>query len=160
MEFVYRQPQMLKSGAISSNHVPDSGAGYRQDRRRSDSSVSTPSQPSRRRIAFDPAPQDDFFLPDFCAPRMVLAIVLVIELLALTFALARPGGAEFLTELAEEFSPEFSRIHRSVLVSVGYLEVVERDRDGKHFVRIRNRDERLPVSRRQVRDLKRLLTLR
>ncbi|MFP6828997.1 MAG: hypothetical protein VCC36_08180 [Gammaproteobacteria bacterium] len=80
---------MLKSGAISSNHVPDSGAGYRQDRRRSDSSVSTPSQPSRRRIAFDPAPQDDFFLPDFCAPRMVLAIVLVVELLALTFALAR-----------------------------------------------------------------------
>jgi two-component system sensor histidine kinase AlgZ len=100
MQFVYRQLQMLKSGAISSNQASDSGAGYRQHRRRSDSSVSTPAQPSWRRIAFDPAPQDDFFLPDFCAPRMVLAIVLVVELLALTFALARPGGAEFLTELA------------------------------------------------------------
>ena len=100
MQFVYRQPQMLKSGAISSNDTPDTGAGYRQDRRRPDSSVSTPARPSWRRIAFDAAPQDDFFLPDFCAPRMVLAIVLVVELLALTFALARPGGAEFLTELA------------------------------------------------------------
>jgi two-component system sensor histidine kinase AlgZ len=56
--------------------------------------------PSWRRIDFDPAPNDDFFLPDFCAPRMVLAIVLVLELLALTFALARPGGTAFLTELA------------------------------------------------------------
>jgi two-component system response regulator AlgR len=65
-----------------------------------------------------------------------------------------------LTELAEEFSTDFSRIHRSILVSVGHLEAVERDRDGKHFVRIRDRDERLPVGRRQVRDLKRLLTLR
>ena len=62
--------------------------------------MSNSDVPSWRRIAFDPAPQDDFFLPDFCAPRMVLAIVLVLELLALTFALARPGGTAFLTELA------------------------------------------------------------
>ncbi len=57
-------------------------------------------EPSVRRIAFDPPPADDFFLPDFCSPRMVLAIVLVLELLALTFALARPSGTVFLTELA------------------------------------------------------------
>jgi two-component system sensor histidine kinase AlgZ len=62
--------------------------------------MTKPAPPSWRRIAFDPAPPDDFFLPDFCAPRMVLAIVLVLELLALTFALARPGGTVFLTELA------------------------------------------------------------
>jgi two-component system sensor histidine kinase AlgZ len=62
--------------------------------------MNTPAEPSRRRIAFDPTPQDDFFLPDFCAPRMVLTIVLVLELLALTLALARPGGTAFLTELA------------------------------------------------------------
>ena len=64
---------MSKSGAIKLNSVP---------------------------IAFDPEPQDDFFLPDLCAPRMVLAIVLVSELLALTLTLARPSGAAFLTELA------------------------------------------------------------
>jgi two-component system sensor histidine kinase AlgZ len=40
------------------------------------------------------------FLPNFCDPRMVLAVVLISELLALTFSLARPAGAGFLTELA------------------------------------------------------------
>ncbi len=65
---------------------------------------------------------------------------------------------ESLTDLAEEFSPDFSRIHRSILVSVEYLEAVERDRAGRHFVRIRGREEPLPVGRRQVGDLKRLLS--
>ncbi len=65
-----------------------------------------------------------------------------------------------LTELAEEFSPEFSRIHRSILVSVGHIEALERDRAGRHFVRIRDRGELLPVGRRQVRDLKRMITAR
>ena len=42
---------------------------------------------------------DGFFIPDFCAPRMVFAVVLIAELVALTLALARPD-APFLTELA------------------------------------------------------------
>ncbi len=42
---------------------------------------------------------DDFFIPDLCATRMVFAIVLVAELIALTLSLARPA-ADFLTELA------------------------------------------------------------
>jgi two-component system sensor histidine kinase AlgZ len=42
---------------------------------------------------------DDFFIPDFCAARMVFAVVLVAELVALTLALARPTPG-FLTELA------------------------------------------------------------
>ena len=42
---------------------------------------------------------DDFFIPDLCATRMVFAIVLVAELIALTLTLARPE-ADFLTELA------------------------------------------------------------
>jgi two-component system sensor histidine kinase AlgZ len=42
---------------------------------------------------------DGFFIPDFCAPRMVLAVVLIAELVALTLALAR-ADAPFLTELA------------------------------------------------------------
>ncbi len=65
---------------------------------------------------------------------------------------------ESLTDLTAEFSPKFSRIHRSILVSVGFLEAVARDRAGRHFVRIKGREEALPVGRRQVRDLKRLLS--
>jgi len=42
---------------------------------------------------------DAFFIPDFCAPRMVFAVVLIAELVALTLTLARPDTA-FLTELA------------------------------------------------------------
>lgn len=42
---------------------------------------------------------DDFFIPDFCAPRMVLAVVLIAELVAVTLSLARPD-APFLNELA------------------------------------------------------------
>ena len=52
--------------------------------------------PADRRLD---ASLDDFFIPDFCAPRMVLAVVLISELLAVTLSLARPGAA-FLTELA------------------------------------------------------------
>jgi two-component system sensor histidine kinase AlgZ len=42
---------------------------------------------------------DAFFIPDFCAPRMVLAVVLIAELVALTLTLAR-SDAVFFTELA------------------------------------------------------------
>jgi two-component system sensor histidine kinase AlgZ len=42
---------------------------------------------------------DPFYIPDFCAPRMVFAVVLIAELVAVTLALARPN-APFLTELA------------------------------------------------------------
>jgi len=42
---------------------------------------------------------DAFYIPDFCAPRMVFAVVLIAELVAVTLALARPDTA-FLTELA------------------------------------------------------------
>jgi two-component system sensor histidine kinase AlgZ len=49
----------------------------------------------------DPASQTSFFLPDFCAPRMVLAVVLLAELLAIVFTLAGRGGAgDWLGDLA------------------------------------------------------------
>ncbi len=43
---------------------------------------------------------DDFFIPDFCATRMVFAVVLIAELLAVTLTLARPSS-DFLTDLAQ-----------------------------------------------------------
>jgi two-component system sensor histidine kinase AlgZ len=42
---------------------------------------------------------EEFYIPDFCATRMVFAVVLIAELVAVTLALARPD-APFLTELA------------------------------------------------------------
>jgi two-component system, LytTR family, sensor histidine kinase AlgZ len=42
---------------------------------------------------------DEFYIPDFCATRMVFAVVLIAELVAVTLALAR-SDAPFLTELA------------------------------------------------------------
>ena len=100
MQPVLKPQQMSKSGAVSRSDAGELGAGNRLDRRRAAPSMNTPAVPSWRRFAFDSAPHDDFFLPDLCAPRIVLVIVLVLELLALTLALARPGGTIFLTELA------------------------------------------------------------
>jgi two-component system response regulator AlgR len=62
---------------------------------------------------------------------------------------------ESLKMLAEELVPEFVRIHRSLLVAVGAIESIQRDAEGRNWVKLRQRDELLPVSRRQVADLKR-----
>ncbi|MBN1237733.1 MAG: histidine kinase [Gammaproteobacteria bacterium] len=49
------------------------------------------------RLQADP---NDFFLPDFCQPKMVLAVVLISELLAVVFTLARPATeSAFMAEL-------------------------------------------------------------
>jgi two-component system sensor histidine kinase AlgZ len=47
------------------------------------------------------SPLEDSFLPDFCDPRIVFAVVLLAELLALTLALARWSDTAFLTELGQ-----------------------------------------------------------
>jgi two-component system sensor histidine kinase AlgZ len=57
-----------------------------------------PSDTTRRQT--QPETADGFFLPNFCDPRIVLAVVLISELLALIFTLVRPSNVEFLTELA------------------------------------------------------------
>jgi two-component system sensor histidine kinase AlgZ len=72
-----------------------------------DRSTRTPLMPQPRPSAAVDAPSavkadsalDSFFIPDFCAARMVLAVVLIAELVALTLALAR-ADTPFLTELA------------------------------------------------------------
>ena len=92
MQPVLKPQQMSKNGAISANDAREIGAENRRDWRRAAIGVNRPAVPSWRRFAFDSAPHDDFFLPNFCAPRMVLTIVLVLELLALTLALARPSS--------------------------------------------------------------------
>lgn len=64
---------------------------------------------------------------------------------------------ESLRDLADEFASSFVRVHRSVLVNAAHIDTLDRDADGKYAIRLRGRDELLPVSRRQVGDVKRYL---
>ena len=59
-----------------------------------------------------------------------------------------------LRQLELEFADLFVRIHRSMLVAVGSVEALEKDADGGYHLRLRGMPESLPVSRRQVTDLK------
>jgi two-component system, LytTR family, response regulator AlgR len=59
-----------------------------------------------------------------------------------------------LRALEEEFGSLFVRIHRNALVSVRYLETIERNPDGQYFVRLRGRSEPLQVSRRMASELR------
>jgi two-component system, LytTR family, sensor histidine kinase AlgZ len=48
----------------------------------------------------DPGSGNAFYLPDFCAQRTALAIVLIVELTALVLTLARQSAIDFWTDLA------------------------------------------------------------
>ncbi|MCS6947237.1 MAG: LytTR family DNA-binding domain-containing protein [Steroidobacteraceae bacterium] len=68
------------------------------------------------------------------------------------------GGSELIEEslrsLEEEFPNRFVRIHRNALVNVHYLLAIERDAGGQYFVRLRDCEQRLAVSRRMAGDLR------
>src|SRR5262249_20082014 len=59
-----------------------------------------------------------------------------------------------LRALEEEFGASFVRIHRNALVSVRYLERIERNADGQYFVRLRGCEAPLQVSRRMAGELR------
>ena len=59
-----------------------------------------------------------------------------------------------LRQLEQEFGDLFVRIHRSMLVAVGAIEALEKDATGGYHARLRGIPDSLPVSRRQVTDLK------
>jgi two-component system, LytTR family, response regulator AlgR len=59
-----------------------------------------------------------------------------------------------LRSLEDEFGSAFVRIHRNALVSVRYLEGIERNGDGQYFVRLRGCDAPLQVSRRMAGELR------
>ena len=56
--------------------------------------------------------------------------------------------------LESEFGAAFARIHRNALVSVRYLERIERGADGQYFVHLRGCGTPLQVSRRMAGELK------
>jgi len=62
---------------------------------------------------------------------------------------------ESLIRLEEEFADAFVRAHRSLLVAIDHIDALERGNDG-YALRLRN-GETLPVSRRQLTELKRKL---
>lgn len=59
-----------------------------------------------------------------------------------------------LRSLEEEFGSAFVRIHRNALVSVRFLERIERNGAGQYFVRLRGCDAPLQVSRRMAVELR------
>lgn len=59
-----------------------------------------------------------------------------------------------LRALEEELEASFVRIHRNALVSVRYLERIERNSEGQYFVRLRGCEAPLQVSRRMAGELK------
>ncbi len=59
-----------------------------------------------------------------------------------------------LKQLEEEFPDRFVRIHRSMLVAVAAIEALEKDGAGGYCVRLREVATKLPVSRRQVTELR------
>ncbi len=59
-----------------------------------------------------------------------------------------------LRSLEEEFGNAFVRIHRNSLVSVRYLEGIERTAEGQYFVRLRGAPAPLQVSRRMASELR------
>lgn len=61
---------------------------------------------------------------------------------------------ESLKQLEKEFAADFARVHRSVLVALAHVDGLERLDDGGCQVRLRGSDTRLPVSRRQIAELK------
>jgi two-component system response regulator AlgR len=71
------------------------------------------------------------------------------------------GGEDLIDEslraLEEEFARDFVRAHRSLLVAIAHVDALERTGEEGYALRIRGEPEPLPVSRRQVADLKRRL---
>ena len=68
------------------------------------------------------------------------------------------GGEDLIEDslksLEEEFTADFVRIHRNALVSVRFLERIERGTDGQYFVRLRGCEAPLQVSRRMAGELR------
>ena len=64
---------------------------------------------------------------------------------------------ESLRQLEDEFAREFVRVHRSLLVAVAHVVALERTPDGGYELKLRGDAETLPVSRRQIADLRKRL---
>lgn len=64
---------------------------------------------------------------------------------------------ESLKSLETEFSDRFIRIHRNTLVATNYISGLEKDNAGNTLIVMRDMPERLPVSRRHLAGIKKVL---
>jgi len=64
-----------------------------------------------------------------------------------------------LKTLEDELGSAFVRVHRNALVSVRFLERIERNADGQYLVRLRGCDAPLQVSRRMAAELRERLKI-
>ncbi len=64
---------------------------------------------------------------------------------------------ESLKALSSELQADFVRVHRSFLVAVDSIKSLEKDSQGKPVLRLREYADAIPVSRRQLAELKRRL---
>ena len=64
---------------------------------------------------------------------------------------------ESLRALADEFAPDFVRVHRNSLVALRHVRAVERGADGQYAVRLADCDAPLAVSRRHATTALRLI---
>lgn len=64
---------------------------------------------------------------------------------------------ESLRALEEEFTRDFVRTHRSLLVGMAHVEALERSGEEGYALRLRGEPEPLPVSRRHVAELRKRL---
>jgi two-component system response regulator AlgR len=71
------------------------------------------------------------------------------------------GGTDLIDEslraLADEFAPDFVRVHRNSLVALRHVRAVERGADGQYAVRLADCDTPLAVSRRHATTALRLI---
>lgn len=64
---------------------------------------------------------------------------------------------ESLKSLEAEFENKFIRIHRNALVSMSFLEGLEKTPDGRYQAKLRSCDDKLDISRRHVSSVRRKL---
>ncbi|MEO7774079.1 MAG: LytTR family DNA-binding domain-containing protein [Steroidobacteraceae bacterium] len=68
------------------------------------------------------------------------------------------GGSDLIEEslraLEDEFVADFVRVHRNALVNKSCVTGIDKDADGQHFVRLRDVEDQLQISRRQAGEIK------
>ncbi len=62
-----------------------------------------------------------------------------------------------LKQLEDEFPQSFLRVHRNALVNVDYITGIEKDMLGRCFVKLRDSDEKIEISRRLLPEVRRYL---
>jgi two-component system response regulator AlgR len=62
-----------------------------------------------------------------------------------------------LKDLEKEFGNRFVRIHRNALVSLAHIQALERNTQGQALITVADVIEKLPVSRRHVMGLKKVM---